>query len=71
MRDLDQSYYLGTALEALESAYACNRDTTVGPHISRAIDAIRSLMHQAASSGDAYKQTSNDPHEMNEFNSAI
>ncbi len=71
MRDLDQSYYLSTALQALENAYARNRDAAVGPHISRAIGALQRLMHQAASADGAHKRMSSDPYEMNEFNSAI
>ena len=72
MRNSDQSYYLRTALQALESAYAHNRDASVGPHLSRAIDALNTLAHhQTASSVGEYSGTVNDPYEVNDFNSAI
>ena len=60
-------YYLSTAMQAMEQAYAQNQDGTVRPHLSRAIDALHELMQQTAISG----HPESDPYEMNQFNSAI
>ncbi len=72
MRDSDQlpRYYLGTALQAMEKAYALNHDTGVGQNISQAIAALHQLMHQTAAHGVS-DQAVFDPYEMNELNSAI
>ncbi|GLI39106.1 hypothetical protein KI811_04375 [Geobacter hydrogenophilus] len=73
MRDSDQlpRYYLGTALQAMEKAYALNHDATVGQNISQAIAALHQLMHQTAASHVANDKAPYDPYEVNEHNSAI
>lgn len=71
MRDLDQSYYLSAALQAMETAHANNHDSSVGPYISRAIDALHRLMYQTPNSGRVHQQPASDPYEMNDFNSAV
>lgn len=73
MSDSDQlpKYYLGTALQAMEKAYALNRDTKVGQHLSEAIAALHQLAHQTAAAHGASNHEPYDPYEMNEYNSAI
>lgn len=67
--DHQSNYYLTLAMEAMERAYDCNRDTAAGPHISRAISALHTLM--VATSPWPAGHGESDPHEINEFNSAI
>ena len=69
--ELLPTYYLNTAMEAMEQAYARNQDVMVGTHISRAIDALHTLMHQGIVIGSSSEQGHSDPYELNEYNSAI
>lgn len=62
------SYYIGMALQSLERARELNSDSTVGIHISRAIDAIIQMNMVTKGSSD---RPETDPYEINEFNSAI
>ena len=72
MRDSDQipRHYLGTALQAVEKAYAQNHDPLVGQHLSQAIAALYHLVHQTvAQSANGHEPY--DPYELNEYNSAV
>lgn len=71
MRDPDSSYYLSTALRAMETAYASNHDTNVATHISQAMDALRRLTYQTGKQSRMYQQAASDPYEMDESNSAV
>lgn len=72
MRDSDllPRYFISTALQAMEQAHAQNSDMRVASHISRAIAALHELMHQA-STPRGMGNLPYDPHEMDEFNSAV
>ena len=71
MRDADTSYYISTALQALQAAYRSNHDLSVATHLSQAMDALHRMAHQASKNGRISHQTANDPYEMDEFNSAV
>lgn len=64
-------YYVSVALEAMEKAYGQSRDAEVGAHISRAITALHELTHLRTYSEHAGDRSAHDPHEMDEFNSAV
>jgi len=63
-------YYASVALEAMGKAYGQCRDEQVAVHISRAIAALHELSH-LGTYAEHHGRPENDPHEMNEFNSAI
>jgi|GEM_PF-1135301 len=69
--DLQPRYYINAALQAMEQAYANNQDVRVGAQISRVIAALHELKGEVATSRSAHEQPQYDPHEINDFNSAI
>ena len=69
--ELSSGHYLNTALQSMEQAQVHNRDRTAGLHIARAIDALRALQCQVTAVRESSVGTYSDPHELNEFNSAI
>ena len=64
-------YYLGEALQAMEQAYADNKDTGVGHHIARAVGALHELMNRIAAPHEVHGSAVSDPYEINKFNSAV
>lgn len=64
-------YYASVALEAMGKAYGQCRDVQVAVHISRAIAALHELTHMGTFPGRDGDRPATDPHEMDEFNSAI
>lgn len=71
MQNTDTSYYMTTALQALQAAYRANHDLSVATHLSQAMDALQRITHQASKNGRINHQAANDPYEMDEFNSAV
>ena len=71
MRNTDTSYYLTTALQALQAACRANHDLSVATRLSQAMDALHRMAHQTAKNGRINHQPANDPYEMDEFNSAV
>ena len=71
MRDSDTNYYLFIALQALETAYSENKDLTVAKHLSQAMEALHRVTHKTGKITRGSHQATYDPHEMDEFNSAV
>lgn len=71
MRDSDTTYYLFTALQAMETAYSVNKDLTVAKHLSQAMEALHRVTHKAGKNVRTSHQAATDPYEMDEFNSAV
>ncbi|MCE1227709.1 MAG: hypothetical protein LWW87_14690 [Geobacteraceae bacterium] len=71
MSTTDASYYITTALQALEAAYRTNNDTNVANHLSQALDALHRLNYQQGKQPRMYRNATSDPYEMDEFNSAV
>ena len=65
------SYYIGMALQAMERAHEQNLDSSVGIHISQAIDALRELIQQNVVNRSSTDHPEVDRYEINDFNSAI
>lgn len=64
---MDTNYYVTTALQALQAAHAANHDLSVASHLSQAMDALQ----QIGKKGFISHQTSYDPYEIDELNSAV
>lgn len=71
MRDTDTNYYLFIALQALETAYSENKDLAVAKHLSQAMEALHRVTHKAGKNTRSSHKATYDPHEMDEFNSAV
>ena len=67
----DPRSYADTALHALEQAYAESPDPYTSSLIMTAMDAIRRLAQEIKSVAVAEGGVQLDPHELNDFNSAI
>lgn len=67
----DSSFYVNTAVRALENAYSANQDITVATHISQALDALRRMRYQLEKQPRMHQRAASDPYEMDESNSAI
>jgi hypothetical protein len=65
----DPRSYTNVALEALEEAYELNHESHTGSLILKAIEAIRRLKQEI--NGHSAGAAEFDPHELNDFNSAI
>lgn len=62
--------YINYAMQAMELAYATNRDPNVGQLISRAISAVRELGNTLPYSA-SHGSWDNDPYEIDNSNSAV
>ncbi len=71
MRDTTTGYYLDEAVQALEAAYALNRDSVIAARISQALDALRQLQRLTAAMPHPFQQAASDPYEMDDYNSAV
>jgi len=71
MHTPDAHYYLHTALQSLEKAYADNRDLTVAAQISHALEALHRLANLSKGDLMTNHHPIHDPYEMDKFNSAV